>query len=182
MILASLCYSIESSYERKKILKIIDYRFTNIADEIILHHEYDQMKTIKHHNDNSVYDHSMKVAYYSYLIAYKSNLDWKSCIRGGLLHDFHLYEFEKRKSIGLIKDSIKHAINHPKIALKNASKYFELNRIEKDIIVGHMFPFGMPKSPEAWIVSFVDTYIAMFEYCGNAKKSIMRNWKKAFAK
>ncbi len=168
--------------ERKKILKIIDYRFTNIAEEVISHHEYEQTKLIKHHSESSVYEHSVKVAYYSYLIAYKSNLDWKSCIRGALLHDFHLYKFNKRSSIGIIKDSINHAINHPKIAFKNASKYFELNSKEKDIIVGHMFPFGMPKSPEAWIVSFVDKYIAIFEYCSNAKQLIIKNWKKAFAK
>lgn len=162
-------------------MKIVDYRFTNVAEEIVSHHEYEQTKSIKHH-DESVYEHSMKVAYYSYLIAYKSNLDWKSCIRGALLHDFHLYEFNKRSNISIIKDSISHAINHPKIAYKNASKYFELNCMEKDIIVGHMFPFGMPKSPEAWIVSFVDTYIAIFEYGSKAKKLIIKNWKKAFAK
>lgn len=165
-----------------KVLKIIDYRFNYIAKEILSNDEYDKMKLITHHSDNSVYEHSLMVAYYSYLIAYKSKLDWKSCIRGGLLHDFHLYKFEKRHSIGLIKDSIKHAINHPKIAYENASKHFELNSKEKDIIVGHMFPFGIPKSREAWIVSLVDKYIAIFEYCDNAKKSIARNWKKAFAK
>ncbi len=165
----------------EEILKIIDYRFTNIAEEIILHEEYEQTKLIKHH-DESVYEHSVKVAYYSYLIAYKSKLDWKSCIRGALLHDFYLYKFNKRGNIGIIKDSINHAINHPKIAFKNASKYFELNCTEKDIIVGHMFPFGMPKSREAWIVSFVDKYIAIFEYYSNAKKLIAKNWKKAFAK
>jgi uncharacterized protein len=163
-------------------LKIIDYRFNNIAKEILLNNVYDKTKLIMHHSDSSVYEHSIKVAYYSYLIAYKSNLDWVSCIRGALLHDFFLYKFDKKRSIGLIKDSIKHAINHPKIAFENASKHFELNSTEKDIIVGHMFPFGMPKSREAWIVSFVDKYIAIFEYYDNAKKSIIKNWKRAFAK
>ncbi len=162
-------------------MNIVDYRFTNIAKEITSHHEYEQTKSIKHHDD-SVYEHSIKVAYYSYLIAYKSNLDWRSCIRGALLHDFHLYQFIKKSNIGIIKDSIMHSINHPKIALKNASKHFELNETEKDIILGHMFPFGLPKSPEAWIVSFVDTFIAIFEYCNNAKNLIIKNWKKAFAK
>ena len=33
-----------------------------------------------------------------------------------------------------------------------------------------MFPFGFPKSKEAWIVSFVDKYIAVFEYSSNFKK------------
>ncbi len=162
-------------------MKIIDYRFTQVAEEIIEHREYEKTKLIKHH-DESVYEHSLKVAYYSYLIAYKSNLDWESCIRGGLLHDFYLYKFKKRVHIGIISDSIKHAINHPKIAFKNASNYFDLNDKEQDIIKGHMFPFGLPKSREAWIVSFVDKYIAIFEYCSNAKKIIIKKRKKAIAK
>ena len=67
-------------------------------------------------------------------------------------------------------DSIKHAAAHPLIALDNARKYFELNQKEENIIKGHMFPFGMPKSREAWIVSYVDKYIAVFEYYSNLKK------------
>ena len=162
-------------------MKIIDYRFTQVAEEIINHKEYERTKFIKHH-DESVYEHSLKVAYYSYLITYKSNLDWKSCIRGALLHDFYLYKFKKRLHIGIISDSIKHSINHPKIAYQNAIKHFELNFKEENIIKGHMFPFGLPKSREAWIVSFVDKYIAIFEYCSNAKKLIIQKRKKAIAK
>ena len=162
-------------------MKIFNYRFTQIAEEILEHEEYKRTKLIKHH-DESVYEHSLKVAYYSYLIAYKSKLDWESCIRGALLHDFYLYKFIKRAHLGIISDSIKHSINHPKIAYKNASKLFDLNSKEKNIITGHMFPFGLPKSPEAWIVSFVDKYIAIIEYCSNAKKLVINKRKKAVAK
>ena len=162
-------------------MKFFDYRFTQVAQEIIEHEEYKRTKLIKHH-DESVFEHSLKVAYYSYKIAYKSNLDWESCIRGALLHDFYLYKFKKRAHIGIISDSIKHSIAHPKIAYKNASKYFDLNPKEKDIITSHMFPFGLPRSPEALIVSFVDKYIAIFEYCNNAKKLIIKQSKKAIAK
>ena len=162
-------------------MKIIDYRFTKVAGPIIESHQYEQTKYIKHH-DESVFEHSLKVAYYSYRIAYKSSLDWESCIRGALLHDFYLYKFKKRKHIGIISDSVKHAINHPKIALNNASKYFDLNEKEQNIIKGHMFPFGLPKSREAWIVSFVDKYIAVFEYCSNAKKLMLKSRKRAVVK
>ena len=162
-------------------MKIIDYRFTQAAEKIMEHEEYKKTKLIKHHVE-SVYEHSVKVAYHSYLIAYKSKLDWESCIRGALLHDFYLYKFKKRFHLGLIGDSIKHAINHPKVAYKNAQKHFELNPKEQNIIKGHMFPFGLPKSREAWIVSFVDKYIAIFEYCSNAQKIIIKKRKKADAK
>ena len=140
-----------------------------VALPIIEHDKYQQIKYIKHH-DESVFDHSLKVAYYSYLIAYKHNLDWKSTIRGALQHDFFLYKFKKSFSYRIITDSIKHAITHPIIAFDNAKKYFNLNEKEENIIKGHMFPFGVPKSKEARIVSYVDKYIAVFEYSSNFKK------------
>lgn len=146
-----------------------DNRFMEIALPIIQHEEYQQMKLIKHH-DESVYDHSLKVAYKAYEIALNYDLDWVSTIRGALLHDFFLYKFKKTFSFRLITDSIKHAIAHPIIAFENANKYFDLNEKEENIIKGHMFPFGLPKSKEAWIVSYVDKYIASFEYYSNFKK------------
>ena len=158
-----------------------DNRFMEIALPIIEHEEYQQMKFIKHH-DESVYDHSLKVAYRAYEIAYSHNLDWVSTIRGALLHDFFLYKFKKTFSFRLITDSIKHAISHPIIAFDNAKKYFDLNEKEENIIKGHMFPFGLPKSKEAWIVSYVDKYIASFEYCSNFKKLTVQKTKAYYAK
>jgi len=69
---------------------------------------------------------------------------------------------------------IKHAIAHPIIAFENASQYFDLNEKEENIIKAHMFPFGLPRSKEAWIVSFVDKYIATFEYASNFKKMTVK--------
>ena len=91
-----------------------------------------------------------------------------------MLHDFFLYKFKKCFSLRIVSDSIKHALAHPKIAFDNAVKYFDLDEKEENIIKGHMFPFGVPKSKEAWIVSFVDKYIAVFEYSSNFKKMIQR--------
>jgi uncharacterized protein len=123
----------ENKYITKKDGTMIynDNRFMEIAKPILEHKEYEAMRHIKHH-DESVYDHSLKVAYYAYKRAYKSDLDWASTIRGALLHDFFLYKFKKRRSPRLITDSIKHAINHPKIALVNAKKHFVLNEKEEN--------------------------------------------------
>jgi len=150
-----------------------------VARPIIEHEQYQQMRYIKHH-DESVFDHSVKVAFHAYQMAYKRNLDWESTIRGALLHDFFLYKFKKCLSLRLITDSIKHAISHPIIAFDNAIKYFDLNDKEENIIKGHMFPFGAPKSKEAWIVSFVDKYIAVFEYASNFKKMTQRRKQAAY--
>ena len=72
----------------------LDNRFMEVALPIIEHEKYQQMRYIKHH-DESVFEHSVKVAFYAYQIAYKRNLDWRATIRGALLHDFFLYKFKK---------------------------------------------------------------------------------------
>ncbi len=146
-----------------------DNRFMEIARPIIEHDEYQQMRYLKHH-DKSVYEHSLMVAYHAYKMAYKNDLDWVSTIRGALLHDFFLYKFKKCFSLRIISDSIQHAIVHPIIAFDNAKQFFDLNEKEENIIKGHMFPFGLPKSKEAWIVSYVDKYLATFEYTQNLKR------------
>ena len=50
------------------------------------------MKNFRQHCDTSTFEHSYKVAYISYKICKKLNLDYKSVARAGMLHDFYLYE------------------------------------------------------------------------------------------
>ncbi len=139
--------------------------FLELAETIVYHPEYAKMRYIEHHSA-SVFAHSVNVAYFSYMIANRLGLDKNSTARGGLLHDFYLYKFE-RKSTYLMMDVVRHTVNHPKIALKNAEQHFHLNAKERNIIKAHMFPVGMPTSPEALVVSMVDKGLAMYEYLLN---------------
>lgn len=87
-------------------------------------------------------------------------LDYKSAARGAMLHDLFLYDWrEKNSHSGL------HAFNHGKVAYKNASEIFELNKIEKDMIIKHMWPvtIAFPKYIESYILTFVDKYCATQE-------------------
>ena len=54
---------------------------------------------------------------------------------------------------------------HPRIAVRNAQKVTTLNKIEKDIIVKHMFgaTVAQPRYKESWIVTCVDKYWAVRE-------------------
>lgn len=140
-----------------------DEFFMGIAAPIIEHEEYQKMKGIPHHH-GSVYEHSLAVAYLSYRIALKFKLDVISTIRGALLHDFYLFKFKKRDDRNLFAESYRHSRNHPKIACKNANKYFALNQKEQDIISNHMFPVGLPRSSEAWVTTLADKSLAIAEY------------------
>jgi uncharacterized protein len=87
-------------------------------------------------------------------------LDYRSAARGGLLHDFFLYDWHIKKSHeGL------HGFIHPRVALENANKYFHLNDMEQDVICKHMWPMTIkpPKYKEAYIVDAIDKYCAFME-------------------
>jgi len=133
-----------------------------IAYPIITHPEFQRRKTYKHHGEISVYDHVIRVSIYSYILAKKRGLDYKSALIAGLLHDFYetpWMEIKKREP--LFK---KHGFTHARNALNNARKYFPeyMNPIVENAILRHMFPLNItpPKYREAWLVSIADKRVS----------------------
>ena len=65
-----------------------------------------------------------------------------------------------------MKDRFLSTFTHPKYSVKNASEYFEIDDLGKNIIESHMFPIykSLPKYAESWIVSFVDKVAAIYEF------------------
>ena len=114
---------------------------------------------ITHHYHSTRLEHSINVSYTSYKLAKKFGWDAKSTARGGLLHDLFYYDWRDTKF------NKSHAWIHPRIAVRNAQKVTTLNKIEKDIIVKHMFgaTIAPPRYKEAWIVTYVDKYWAVRE-------------------
>ena len=55
---------------------------------------------------------------------------------------------------------------HPQIALNNSKEYFDLNEIEEDIILTHMYPLvkGKPKYAESKIVCISDKLVSFYEF------------------
>lgn len=137
--------------------------FYTIVQDLISNETVQKMKFYKQHYDTSTYEHCFYVAYISYKICKKLGLDYKSAARGAFLHDLFLYDWRKSKKLLNLERS--HAFIHPKIALENASKLFSLTKIEKDIIIKHMWPVTMalPRYPESFIITFVDKYSAIYE-------------------
>ncbi|SMC21968.1 uncharacterized protein SAMN02745134_01499 [Clostridium acidisoli DSM 12555] len=120
------------------------------------------------HNNITCMEHSIYVSYISYSICRRLNFDYRSAARGGLLHDFFLYDWHTTKT----NDGL-HGFTHPYVALKNANKLFKLNDVEKDIIVKHMWPLTikLPKYKETFIIVFVDKYCAFLESVRLANKA-----------
>lgn len=137
-----------------------DREYLNKVYDILENNEFQEMKTIIHHESNRL-DHCLRVSYYSYKLAKFFKLDDTKVARAALLHDFFL---EKNENTGIKKRMVT-MFYHPEYALENAKKYFELSPIEEDIIVSHMFPIGrhIPKYFESWLVDLVDDIVAVFE-------------------
>lgn len=132
-----------------------------LVEDILENEKFLELINYYHHN-SSILEHVLSVSFLSYLICKKLNLDYVSGARGGLLHDFFLYDWREYKKNPENKN---HGLNHPKIALENSHQCFELNKIECDIILKHMWP-KTPSCPKYWesvIVSFVDKYCACNE-------------------
>lgn len=132
-----------------------------------------QMMSYPHHGTMSVFDHSLNVTMTSLKIAERFSLTNKqkeNIIVGAMLHDFFLYDWHE----GRIREDGIHCWLHPRVALQNASKAFELNRQQKNIIRSHMFPATLlhpPTCREAWIVSTADKICAVKEYFQAMKKA-----------
>lgn len=123
---------------------------------------FDETKNFIQHGNTSVYTHVISVAKKSIEIAEKYNLkvDMDSMIRGALLHDYFLYDWHDGKRERWI-----HGFTHPMKAYKNAKSEINLNGLERDIIIKHMFPLTIlpPRYLESWIVTFADKYVSAVE-------------------
>ena len=141
-------------------MKTYDTDYVSIVKDILDNQEFNKIKYIEHHGVTR-FEHSIRVSYFSYKIAYKLHLNKEEVARAGLLHDFFLSDEDRT-----MKDKFLSTFTHPKKSLENSDKYFDLTKREKNIILSHMFPinFILPKYIESIIVSTVDKMVALYEF------------------
>ncbi len=139
-----------------------DNEYISTIHDILFHPEVQKLSQFVQHKHTTRLEHSISVSYLGYKICKKLNLDAVSAARGGLLHDFFLYDW---RTVQLPKGSKSHAIEHPRQAIKYAKKHFELNKIEENIIARHMWPITItpPKYIEAMFIMLIDKYCATLE-------------------
>ncbi len=110
------------------------------------------------------------MAYISFLAVRRLGGNARAAARGGLLHDLFLYDRREPGShTGL------HAFVHPRIALRNAERYFDITPLEREIILAHMFPLGlsMPRHTESIAVCLADKFCAVYEFVGAFTRSAL---------
>lgn len=131
--------------------------FYEINRDIFENKKFNELKNYRHHGITR-YEHCYNVAYLVYRITRKINKNYKEITRAALLHDFFTNEVENM-------GSIKRFVTHPKYALENSKKYFNISKLQEDIIISHMFPIGfrIPKYKESWLVDFIDNISSIYE-------------------
>ena len=148
------------------MIKYEDSEFSRIVSPILDINKFNETKDIVHHGITR-YEHSVRVAYYSYKITKLLKLDYKETTEAALLHDFFTNEVEN-------KNSIQKLTHHPNVAIENSMEYFDLSDKQIDIIKTHMFPvtFVPPKYLESWIVDIVDDVASIYERGSTISKEL----------
>lgn len=144
----------------------LNKEFNYIITDIINNEEFQKLKKITHHGITR-FNHSLRVSYYTFLISKRLKLNYVEATRAALLHDFFIDETSEMK----IKKALK---EHPKFALENSKKYFDISRMQEDIILKHMYPITtkMPKYKESWLVDIVDDIASLYEKTYSVNKEV----------
>ena len=149
----------------KKLPAKKEQKFRDILKETRENSRFDQNDQYIQHGTTTVKTHCINVAQTAYFMSHRLHIKVheRDLIRGALLHDYFLYDWHDK----CIKNSI-HGFTHPGKALKEASKDFELTKIEKDMIRSHMFPLTVrpPKYREGVLLCIADKLCALQETIG----------------
>lgn len=131
--------------------------------EIIEHPAFLELSRYRHH-DATILDHVLKVSWVSWRLC--GALGWRAreAARGGLLHDFFLYDWHDANDPAIPEGH--HAFAHPRVAVANSRMYFKITEREENIIARHMWPVTLipPRYKEAWVISVVDKLVAAAEF------------------
>lgn len=140
--------------------------FNNIVLDILNNPEFDKLKLYSHHGITR-HEHCLRVAYYTYVVSKTLHLRYVDATRAALLHDFFTDEVSELKAFSRYR-------NHPKYALINSKKYYEINKLQENIILRHMFPvtFIPPKYIESWIVDIIDDISAVYDKIYSTRKEL----------
>ncbi len=130
----------------------------SIVRDIIISPEYEKRRTFRHHDDETVYEHSVKVSKQAYTIAKKLGADYRSAAIAGILHDFYTTPWQEDTTHKKFFEQ--HGFTHARDSLSNSRIFFSeyLNPQIENAILRHMFPLNIipPKYFISYIVTFSD--------------------------
>jgi len=143
------------------------YEFMDCIKDLYFNSRVQKLDQWEQHNHTSRLQHSLNVAYYSYVICKALGWDYRSAARAAVLHDMYFYNWRKKN----VLRKANHSLWHPLVAADNAKKITKLNKIEEDAIKKHMWPCTPvpPKYKESYVVNAADKICATMEFIDGIK-------------
>lgn len=154
-----------------------------IVKKILKNKEFQKRRLFAHHENESLWTHSIKVSFNSYKFALKHGVNAKNCAIAGLLHDFYVRAWQDNIELEQLEDKYRdrfinpkkekffeqHGFTHPEEALENSRKYFKkfLNKNIENAIATHMFPLSIftkyktPNCKESFVITYIDKKVSM---------------------
>ena len=150
-----------------------------IVKHILNSDEFQKRRLFTHHENESVWYHSIRVSFNAYKFAKKYGYNEYDCTIAGLLHDFYTRAWQDSVGLQRLDDKYrekflhprklklfeKHGFTHPIEALENSREYFGeyLNDNIENAIATHMFPLSIftkykfPNNNTSLIVMTIDS-------------------------
>ncbi len=133
---------------------------------------FQSMDEYMQHGDTTCKTHCIKVSYMSYRICRRMGWEYAEAARAGLLHDLFLYDWHTHaRETG----EHFHGFTHPRTAMNNAVKYFDLTEKEKNMILRHMWPLTPipPRSREGMVIVYSDKFCGLIETVARIKRWVL---------
>ena len=154
-----------------------------IVKKILKNKEFQKRRLFTHHENESLWTHSIKVSFNSYKFALKHGVNAYNCAIAGILHDFYTRAWQDGIELEQLDNKYRdrfinpkkerllemHAFTHPLEALENSRKYFKkyLNKNIENAIATHMFPLSLfnkeklPNCKESFVITYIDKKVSM---------------------
>lgn len=146
-----------------------DEAYMKCVKDIMENPVFKSMDQFIQHGNTTTKTHCIQVSYLSYCICRKHSWDYVAAARAGLLHDLFLYDWHTEKNHI-------HGFTHPRVAMENAKKHFDISPLEQNIILRHMWPLTPipPKSIEGMVIMYADKFCGISEMYGRVKQAVFR--------
>ena len=139
----------------------IAMEYMECVNDIIHNKRIEKLVDHCQHYNTTRLQHCINVSYYSFRICRFFGWNKTAAARAGLMHDLYYYDWRIKNSFR----KMSHPKWHPLVAKDNARKICNLNPVEEDAILKHMWPmtFSFPKYKESFVVSMTDKGCAALE-------------------
>lgn len=153
---------------QKSALWAQDQEYIDCVRDILENEVFQSMDQYIQHGHTTCKEHCIQVSYIAYQLCRDRGWDSRSAARAGLLHDLFLYDWHTHaRETG----EHFHGFTHPRVAMENAVRYFQIPEKEQNMILRHMWPLTPvpPRYKEGYTILYADKLCSLAEVGAHLK-------------